>query len=62
MSSVLSKEDAHKLVEQLPADATWEDLMREIYVRTAIERGLDDSRSGRTKDVAEIRRRYGLAQ
>jgi hypothetical protein len=35
-------------------------LIREIYVRQAIERGLDDSKSGRTKDVQEIRAKYGL--
>lgn len=62
MSTVLNKEDAHQLVEQLPAGATWEDLMREIYVRAAIEKGLEDSRFGRTKDVAEIRRKYGLPE
>jgi hypothetical protein len=62
MSTVLSKEDAHQLVEQLPAGATWEDLMREIYVRAASEEGLEDSRSGRTKDAAEIRRKYGLPE
>jgi len=34
--------------------------MHEIYVREAIERGLADSRSGRTKSVQEIRSKYGL--
>jgi hypothetical protein len=48
MSNVVRKEDAHKLVDQLPPKATWDDLMHEIYVREAIEKGLDDSRSGRT--------------
>jgi len=60
MSTVVSKEDAHKLVDQLPANATWDDLMHEIYVRETIEKGLEDSRAGRTKDVAEIRKNYGL--
>lgn len=60
MSNVVKKEDAHKLVDQLPANATWDDLMHEIYVREAIEKGLDDSRSGRTKDVSEVRKKYGL--
>jgi hypothetical protein len=62
MSTVVRKEDAHELVERLPADATWEDLMHEIYVRAAIEKGLEDSRSGRTKDASEIRRKYGLGE
>ena len=62
MSTKISKDEAHKLVDQLPADATWEDLMREIYVREAIEKGLSDSNSGRTKDVAEVRAKYGLTE
>lgn len=62
MSTVLSKEDAHKLIDQLPANATWEDLMYEIYVREAVERGLEDSRAGRTRDVLEVRRKYGLPE
>jgi hypothetical protein len=62
MSTVVSKQEAHKLIDQLPIDATWEDLMREIYVRAAIEKGLEDSRSGRTKDVSEIRAKYGLTE
>ena len=62
MSAVVRKEAMHKLVDQLPAGATWDDLMQEIYVRAAIENGLDDSESGRTKDVSEIRRKYGLPE
>lgn len=62
MSNVVRKEDAHKLADQLPPNATWEDLMHEIYIRETIEKGLDDSRSGRTKDVSEIRKKYGLPE
>ena len=62
MSSVVRKEDAHKLIDQLPPGATWDDLMHEIYVREAIEKGLEDSKAGRTKDVAEIRKKYGLPE
>ena len=40
MSNVIQKEEAHRLVDQLSADSTWEDLMREIYVHEAIEKGL----------------------
>ncbi len=62
MSAVIKKEDAHKLVDQLPANATWDDLMHEIYVREAIEGGLEDSNAGRTKDVKEIRKKFGLPE
>ena len=60
MCTVLEKEDAHKLVDQLPSNATWDDLIHEIYVREAIENGVEDSKAGRTKEVSEIRKKYGL--
>lgn len=62
MSTRLEKEEAHKLVDRLPANATWDDLMHEIYVREVIERGLEDSKAGRTKDVKEVRAKYGLPE
>jgi hypothetical protein len=61
MMSVTSiKTEARRLVDQLPDDATWDDLMYEIYVRQAIESGLNDCREGRTVPVEEVRRRLGL--
>lgn len=56
----LIKEEAHKLVDKMPENSTWDDLIHEIYVLQVIARGLDDSKSGRTKDVKEIREKYGL--
>jgi hypothetical protein len=54
------RDAARHLVDSLPDDATWEDLMDEIYVRQAIERGLEDSRSGKTLTIAEVRAQFGL--
>jgi predicted transcriptional regulator len=54
------KQEAIKLVENLPEDATWDDLMYDIYVRQAIEAGIEDSEAGRTIDVKEVRARFGL--
>ena len=62
MSNSTVKEEARRLVERLPDDATWEDLQYEIYVRQAIEAGLKDSREGRTVPLEEARRRFGLGQ
>ena len=59
---MVHKEEAHKLVDRLPNNATWDDLMHDIYVREAIERGLADSRAGRTKSVQEVRAKYGLPE
>ena len=60
MQNVMEKQEAHRLVDQMPHNSTWDDLMHEIYVREAIERGLDDSNAGRTRDVKEVRAKYGL--
>ena len=54
------KDEARRLAELLPDDATWEDLQYQIYVRQAIEAGLKDSREGRTVPLEEARRQFGL--
>ncbi len=62
MPTVVEKKEAHELIDRLPANATWDDLMHEIYVREAVERGLAASRAGRTKSVQEVRAKYGLSE
>lgn len=54
------KEEVRRLLEGLPDDASWDDVMYEIYVRKAIESGLADSDAGRTTPVEEVRKRFGL--
>ncbi len=54
------KQHARQLVEKLSDDATWDDLMYEIYVRQAIEAGIRDSDAGRTQDVKAVRAQLGL--
>lgn len=54
------KEEARKLMENLPDDSTWEDLMYQIYVRESIELGLADSEAGRVTDVEDVRKEFGL--
>ena len=61
MSSRNIKEEAKRLLEKLPDDLTWDDLMHEIYVRQSIEAGLADSKAGKSVEVAEVRERFGLA-
>ena len=61
MQTTNIKQEAHRLIEQLPETATWDDLMYEIYVRQTIEAGLADSEAGRTLDVKEVRAKFGLA-
>ena len=54
------KDEAAKLVASLPDDATWDDLMYEIYVRQAIESGLADSDAGDVASIDDVRREFGL--
>ena len=56
------KQQAHQLVEELPDNATWDDLMYEIYVRQAIEAGIRDSDAGRTQHVKGVYARLGLTE
>lgn len=62
MPTTMNKNDAHSLVDRMPDDATWDDLIHEIYVRQVIEKGLADSRAGRTVEVREVRAKYGLSE
>jgi hypothetical protein len=54
------KQEAKRLIENLPEDMSWDDLMHEIYVRQSIEAGLADSEGGRVTDVGEVRSKFGL--
>ena len=56
------KVEARRIVDALPSNATWEDLMYQIYVHQSIEAGLEDSKAGRTVDVNEVRARFGLSK
>ena len=50
MPNANRKQVAHHLIENLPDDATYDDMMRELYERQAIERGLADSDADRVTD------------
>jgi hypothetical protein len=62
MGTTLKKEDARALIDNLPDSATWEDLMYEIYVREAVEAGLEDSKAGRVTEVGKLRKEFGLPE
>lgn len=58
----MTKDQAHGLIDTMPDNSTWDDLMHAIYVREVIEQGLADSKAGRTSDVREVRSKYGLSE
>ncbi len=55
------KQQAHSLLDQLPDNATWDDVVYVITVRRSIERGLADAEAGRLTDIADVRREFGLS-
>jgi predicted transcriptional regulator len=50
-----AKHIAHELIEQLPDDASWEDILYALYVRQQIEEGLDDVAAGRVTPQEDVR-------
>ena len=56
------KSAVRQLVDSLPDDATWDDVMYRVYVRQAIDAGRQDASEGRPVDVAEVRRQFGLPE
>lgn len=51
------KEKMTKVIQSQPEDATYEEIMRELAFERMIERGLDDSRSGRVISNEDMERR-----
>jgi predicted transcriptional regulator len=60
MSTTLIKEEAHRIIDQLPAGATWADLKYQIYVRESIEKGLQDIAEGRIIRHEDVLKHFGL--
>ena len=54
------KEEAKRLIDNMPRLASWDELMYEIYVRQTIDAGLGDSDAGRTEPVEVVRERFNL--
>ena len=54
-----AKEEVRKILELIPDDSSFEDILYHIYVREKIERGLKDIEEGRMLDQEEIERRMG---
>lgn len=51
------KTNARAAIERLPDDATWDDVMYELYVRESIDAGIADVAAGRTTPHEQVRAR-----
>lgn len=52
-----AKADVRQLLDELPDDASFEEIQYRIYVRQKIERGLSDAAEGRVVSHEEARQR-----
>ena len=52
------KQRAHALIEALPDDATWQDMLYAFELRGDVEAGIADAKAGRVTDSEDLRRDY----
>ena len=62
MSTARQKQTTLQIIDALPDDASWKDLIYELSVLQDIEEGLRDSEAGRTIDNATVRKQFGLPE
>jgi hypothetical protein len=56
------KQQARKLLDELPEDVTWDEIVYELAVRRSIELGLADVSAGRVTEINEVRRQFRRAE
>ncbi|MCP4088218.1 MAG: hypothetical protein GY746_00275 [Gammaproteobacteria bacterium] len=52
-----AKDAARQIIDHLPEQATWDDIMYELYVKQKIEAGLKAADEGRTVSHQEAKKR-----
>lgn len=52
------KKEMNDLLEELPEDANWNDVMYKIYVRQSIEQGLKDVEEGRVISHEDLKKKF----
>jgi hypothetical protein len=62
MQSRSIKKTAHELIDELPDDASWDDVLYRMAVRRSIETGLRQSEEGDVVDTGTVRDEFGLPE
>ena len=60
MTDTNLKQTTHHLIDKLPHNATWDDVIYEMVARREIELGLDDSDANRTIATEDVIKEFGL--
>jgi predicted transcriptional regulator len=53
-----AKDAARRIVKRPPEQASWDDIMYELYVKQKIEEGLADIEAGRTVPQAQVKAEF----
>ena len=53
----IAKQSAKKVIDSLPDDTSYEDILKELAFNRMIERGLEDSKNGRTISNEEMKQK-----
>ena len=59
--SAVFKQEAHKLIDQLPDSAGWDELIYQAALHRAIERGLAEANAGQLIPIEDLFEEYGLS-
>ncbi|MDD2573694.1 MAG: hypothetical protein WCS98_04880 [Bacillota bacterium] len=51
------KDEARRIIEDLPENATWDDLMYQLYVKKRVETGIKEIENGETLPHEEVKKR-----
>jgi predicted transcriptional regulator len=55
-----TKEEAINLIARLPDEATWDDIMYEMYVKKKIELGISAANEGRVVSQEEVKKLFSV--
>ncbi len=53
-------DEAKKVIEKLPKDSSWEQIMYKIYVRQKIEKGLEADNNGKLISHEDMKKKFGV--
>lgn len=56
------RQQVHQIAEQLPPEATWDDVRYQVELHASIERGLADLNAGRAIPVEELMAEFDLPE
>ena len=56
------KQEARRLLDELPEDATWDDVVYELVVRRSIVRGIAEAEAGRVSDIKDVLKEFDVPE